>query len=525
MEDSLHAQQVLILDYGSQYTQLIARRVRELGVFCQIKPGQWSEDSIKDLNPNAIILSGGPQSVLGEGSPRIPACVFNMGVPVLGICYGMQAMMQALGGEVSSGGAPEYGPAQVTIHKAGGLFDDICDELAASGESAVSVWMSHGDRVDALAPGFETLASNDDTPHAAVADVSRHFYGIQFHPEVTHTPQGGRMLSHFLFDIAGLAKNWQTDRIIEEQVALIREQVGNDRVLVALSGGVDSAVVAALIHRAIGDQLTCLFVDTGLLRYQEREQVEQVFKNHFGMDLHIADASDRFFHALAGANDPEEKRRIIGHEFIAVFDEETKRLGANIPWLAQGTIYPDVIESAADSGHSEVIKSHHNVGGLPDDMPFQLVEPIRELFKDEVRKVGLALGLPAELIQRHPFPGPGLAVRSLGEVTREYASILARADHCFLSVLREHGYYDKVSQAFAVFMPVKAVGVKGDARHYGYVIALRAVTTIDFMTADWATLPAELLQEASHRIIAEVPEVARVVYDITSKPPGTIEWE
>lgn len=522
MRTDIHAQRLLILDYGSQYTQLIARRVRELQVFCEVLPGQASAELIQAKNPKAVILSGGPQSVTDPFSLRIPEVVFDLGCPVLGICYGMQAMMQALGGEVKNDGQPEYGPAVVNILDKEGLFSPI----ETGDHASMDVWMSHGDYVSILPPGFHATASTETTPYAAVANLERQLFGIQFHPEVTHTPQGTRLLNYFLQDVCGFEKNWTLTNIIDDQMTHLREQIGDEDVLLGLSGGVDSSVVAAILNKAIGKQLHCLFVDTGLSRLNEPEQVKEVFVRHFGMDLRIVDAKDEFFTALAGVADPERKRKIIGNKFIEVFEREAIKLSDKVSWLAQGTIYPDVIESAAaGSGHAEVIKSHHNVGGLPDHMQLKLVEPIRELFKDEVRKIGLQLGLPQALIERHPFPGPGLAVRCLGALDAEQVQILQRADHLFLQVLREHGWYDQVSQAFAVFLPVKAVGVKGDARAYGYVIALRAVTTIDFMTAEWAQLPPDLLQDAAHRITSEISEVTRVVYDITSKPPGTIEWE
>jgi GMP synthase (glutamine-hydrolysing) len=521
MPTDIHAERLLILDYGSQYTQLIARRVRELNVYCEVLPGQAPADLIQSKNPKAIILSGGPQSVTDSNSLQVPDVVFDMGCPVLGICYGMQAMMQALGGEVKNDGQPEYGPAVVNILDSRALFSAV-----ESDNASLNVWMSHGDTVSILPAGFHATASTQGTPYAAVANLERQFFGLQFHPEVTHTPQGIKLLNYFLQDICGFSKTWTLNNIIDEQITHLRQDIGEEEVLLALSGGVDSSVVAAILHQAIGKQLHCLFVDTGLSRLNEPEQVKTVFVDHFGMDLKIVDAKDEFFQALAGVEDPERKRKIIGNKFIEIFEREAAQLSDKVSWLAQGTIYPDVIESAAvGSGHAEVIKSHHNVGGLPDDMNLKLVEPIRELFKDEVRKIGLELGLPKELISRHPFPGPGLAVRCLGALDGEQIHILQQADHLFLSVLHEFGWYDQVSQAFAVFLPVKAVGVKGDARAYGYVIALRAVVTIDFMTAEWAQLPADLLQEAAHRITSEIDEVTRVVYDITSKPPGTIEWE
>jgi GMP synthase (glutamine-hydrolysing) len=518
MSREIHASGLLILDYGSQYTQLIARRVRELGVYCEVLPGQVSDALIREKAPKAIILSGGPQSVTATNSLRIPKIVFSGGCPVLGICYGMQAMVQALGGEVRSDGKPEYGPALLDVLDKRGLFSTVL--------SPMPVWMSHGDYVSVLPPGFHATASTEGTPFAAVADLERQFFGLQFHPEVTHTPQGTQLLNYFLENICGFSKTWTLEHIIEDQIEHLREKIGDEEVLLALSGGVDSSVVAAILHRAIGRQLHCLFVDTGLSRLNEPEQVKTVFIEHFGIDLIVVDAKNEFFSALKGIVDPEEKRKKIGHLFIKIFERESLKLSNNVRWLAQGTIYPDVIESAAvGSGHAEVIKSHHNVGGLPDNMNLKLVEPIRELFKDEVRQIGLALGLPKSLIDRHPFPGPGLAVRCLGALDEEQVGILQRADDLFLETLREHGWYDRVSQAFAVFLPVKAVGVKGDARAYGYVIALRAVVTIDFMTAEWAPLPVDLLQDAAHRITSALEEVTRVVYDITSKPPGTIEWE
>lgn len=521
MSSDIHAEKLLILDYGSQYTQLIARRVRELGVFCEVLPGQIDASIIKEKSPQAIILSGGPQSVTAADSLRIPACVFELGCPVLGICYGMQAMVQALGGEVRRDGKPEYGPARVQILETSALFSTV--QLQ---DQQMDVWMSHGDHVAVLPAGFHATARTEGTPYAAIANLERKFFGIQFHPEVTHTPQGGKVLDYFLKTVCGFSGSWTLSNIIDDQIEKLRADIGDEDVLLALSGGVDSSVVAALLHKAIGSQLHCLFVDTGLSRLNEPQQVKELFVDHFGMDLKVVDAKQEFFAALQGIADPEEKRKRIGHLFIEVFERESKKLSDKVSWLAQGTIYPDVIESAAvGSGHAEVIKSHHNVGGLPEDMQLKLVEPIRELFKDEVRKIGLQLGLPQSLIGRHPFPGPGLGVRCLGAIDPEQVAILQRADHLFLQVLQEFDWYDKVSQAFAVFLPVKAVGVKGDARAYGYVIALRAVVTIDFMTAEWVQLPADLLQETAHRITSQIKEVTRVVYDITSKPPGTIEWE
>jgi GMP synthase (glutamine-hydrolysing) len=521
----IHADRVLILDFGAQYTQLIARRVRELGVYSEIYPCDADPGEIKRFAPKALILSGGPESVYAAKSPEAPPEVFTLGVPVLGICYGMQTMAAQLGGQVESSSHREFGAAQIRPTGSSRLFDGLEDNRDAAGRRVLDVWMSHGDRVVALPPGFSVTAASDNAPLAAMADESRRLYGLQFHPEVTHSLQGGEILRRFVREIAGCDAAWATGNIIEDSVARIRAQVGRDHVLLGLSGGVDSSVLAALLHRAIGPQLSCVFVDHGLLRLGEGDQVMATFAEHMGVRVVRVDAEQRFLGQLAGEADPEAKRKIIGRVFIEVFDEEAAKL-KDVKWLAQGTIYPDVIESAgAKTGKAHVIKSHHNVGGLPAHMKLQLLEPLRELFKDEVRKLGTALDLPADMVHRHPFPGPGLGVRILGEIRKPYADLLRRADAIFIEELRRHDLYDKVSQAFAVFLPVRSVGVMGDGRRYEPVIALRAVETVDFMTARWARLPYEFLDRVTHRIVNEVPGISRVVYDISGKPPATIEWE
>ena len=521
----IHAQRILILDFGAQYTQLIARRVRELGVYCEIHPWDMSDAQVRAFAPRGVILSGGPESVTGSNPPRAPGAVFELGVPVLGICYGMQAMAQQLGGHVAASSEREFGYAEVTVTGASRLLDQLQDRRNAVGQCLLDVWMSHGDRVAALPPGFTASASTATIPFAAMSDERRRFYGVQFHPEVTHTAQGARLLERFVREICGADPLWSTGNILADAIERARAQVGSGKVLLGLSGGVDSSVVAALLQRAIGDQLVCVFVDHGLLRLGEAEQVMSTFAQHLGVHVIRVDAEARFLAALAGVTDPEAKRKIIGRTFIEVFDEEARRL-SGVRFLAQGTIYPDVIESAgARTGKAHVIKSHHNVGGLPERMHLALIEPLRELFKDEVRRLGLELGLPREMVYRHPFPGPGLGVRILGEVRKEYADLLRRADAIFIEELRGHDLYDRVSQAFAVFLPVRSVGVMGDGRRYDYVIALRAVETVDFMTAHWARLPYEFLDHVSRRIVNEVAGISRVVYDISGKPPATIEWE
>lgn len=521
----IHADRVLILDFGAQYTQLIARRVRELGVYSEIYACDVDAAAIKRFAPKAIILSGGPESVYDAKGLDAPEEVFSAGVPVLGICYGMQTMAAQLGGKVESSSHREFGAAQVRPTGSSRLLDGLEDNRDAEGRRVLDVWMSHGDRVVEVPPGFKIIGSSDNAPLAAMADESRRFYGLQFHPEVTHSLQGGEILRRFVREIAQCSADWATGNIIEDSVARIRAQVGEEKVLLGLSGGVDSSVLAALLHRAIGGQLTCVFVDHGLLRLGEGDQVMATFAQHMGVRVIRVDAEQRFLAALAGEADPERKRKIIGGMFVEIFDEEAAKL-EDVQWLAQGTIYPDVIESAgAKTGKAHVIKSHHNVGGLPQHMKLKLLEPLRELFKDEVRKLGLELGLPGEMVHRHPFPGPGLGVRILGEVRKPHADLLRRADAIFIEELRRHDLYDKVSQAFAVFLPVRSVGVMGDGRRYDYVVALRAVETIDFMTARWARLPYELLDLVVHRIINEVPGISRVVYDVSGKPPATIEWE
>jgi GMP synthase (glutamine-hydrolysing) len=517
-------QKILILDFGSQYTQLIARRVRETNVYCEVHPSDFDARSIKDFGPAGIILSGGPASAAEIETPRAPGLVFELGVPVLGICYGMHTMAAQLGGEVKIARIREFGYAEVQVERPNPLLRDLEDRAGTQGKRFLDVWMSHGDCVRKLPPGFEVIAGNASTPYAAIADVKRKFYGMQFHPEVTHTLQGKAILSRFVHDICGAGHDWTMPDYLEESIGRIRSIVGKDDVILGLSGGVDSSVAAALIHRAIGKQLTCVFVDNGLLRLNEASQVMRTFASRGLKIIHI-DAAAEFLEHLSGVADPEQKRRIIGREFIEVFQREAAKV-ANARWLAQGTIYSDVIESASGNNKkSHTIKSHHNVGGLPDTLHLKLLEPLRELFKDEVRQLGLALGLPHDMVFRHPFPGPGLGVRIVGEVRHEYTELLRQADAIFIEELRAAGWYEKASQAFAVFLPVKSVGVMGDARTYEYVVALRAVKTEDFMTAHWVELPYPLLGKISNRIVNEVRGINRVVYDISGKPPATIEWE
>jgi GMP synthase (glutamine-hydrolysing) len=521
----IHAEQVLILDFGSQYTQLIARRVREAGVYCEIHSWDQADSALELPGVKGIILSGGPESVTLDVPPRIAEGVFDSGIPVLGICYGMQAMAAQLGGAVEACRQREFGYAQVRVQGHTALLRDIEDHTTREGYALLDVWMSHGDRVRSLPPGFELMASTDSSPIAAIADESRQLYGLQFHPEVTHTSQGSRIMKRFLYDICGCHGLWTPGKIIDEYVKTLRATIGHDEVVLGLSGGVDSSVVAALLHRAVGEQLTGVFVDTGLLRLHEGHQVMATLARHMGMRIVKVNAEDRFLTALRGVLDPEQKRKIIGKLFIDVF-KEVAATRTNAAWLAQGTIYPDVIESAgATTGKAHLIKSHHNVGGLPAELGMKLVEPLRELFKDEVRKMGLELGLPSDMVYRHPFPGPGLGVRIIGEVKKEYADLLRQADDIFVTELRNHDLYDRVSQAFAVFLPIKTVAVMGDGRRYEYVVALRAVETTDFMTAHWARLPYDFLDHVSRRIINEVGGISRVTYDISGKPPATIEWE
>lgn len=521
---NIHAHKILILDFGSQYTQLIARRVREAGVYCEIYAWDCGAEAIREFAPRGIILSGGPESVTDQQGPRADQMVFDLGVPVLGICYGMQTMAEQFGGKVSSSNLREFGYARVQKHGDAELLRGIVDHEDADG-CYLDVWMSHGDKVTQLPPGFSTMAATDTCPIAGMCHEEKKLYAVQFHPETTHTRQGARLFTRFVNDICGCDPLWTAANIVEDAIKNVRQKVGSDKVLLGLSGGVDSSVVAALLHRAIGSQLICVFVDNGLLRKNEGDTVMAMFTEHMGVKVIRVNAEQIFLEKLSGVADPEQKRKIIGNTFIEIFDTEATRL-EGVKWLAQGTIYPDVIESAASKhGKAHVIKSHHNVGGLPDDMAFELIEPLRELFKDEVRKIGLELGLPYDMVYRHPFPGPGLGVRILGEVKKTYADLLREADAIFIEELHNADWYHKVSQAFTVFLPVKSVGVVGDGRRYEYVVSLRAVETIDFMTARWAHLPYELLEKVSNRIINEISGISRVTYDVSSKPPATIEWE
>ena len=519
MSKDIIEDRILVIDFGSQYTQLIARRVREIGVYCEIYHYKTSLSVIKKFNPQGIILSGGPETVKQKGSPKVPDKLFDLGIPILGICYGMQTIAKQLGGKVELAEKREFGQADLVLKNlAKGLFKGIK-------KKSINVWMSHGDHVSGLPKGFKSCAKSGNSSIAALFNPAKKIFGLQFHPEVTHTQQGKQILKNFVRDICNCNGLWNPKNIISKSIEEIREKVGSDKVLLGLSGGVDSAVVAALLSKAIDDQLTCVFVDNGLLRLNEGDQVMKTFKDKFGIKVKRTNAGNQFLKGLKGKKDPERKRKAIGKTFIDVFLKEAKK-SKKIKWLAQGTIYPDVIESAGNkNGTAHLIKSHHNVGGLPDYLKLPVIEPLKDLFKDEVRKIGLELGLPREILFRHPFPGPGLGVRILGEIKREYIRILQLADDIFISELVEEGYYDKVSQAFAVFLPVKSVGVVGDSRRYEYVIALRAVETIDFMTAKSATLPHSFLEKVSNRVMNEIPEVSRVTYDISSKPPATIEWE
>ena len=516
---------ILILDFGSQYTQLIARRVRELNVYCEILPYDVDIKRIEELSPISIILSGGPNSVYEDETPKAPDVIFKMGLPILGICYGMQVMTSQLGGKVETSDKREFGYAEIRAQGHSPLLKDIQDKTNKDGHGLLDVWMSHGDKVMSLPENFKIIASNESTPIAAIADEERNFYGVQFHPEVTHTQQGKAIIKRFVLDISVAKPEWNMPDYIDTAVRYIKEIVGNDEVLLGLSGGVDSSVAAALIHRAIGDNLTCIFVDHGLLRLNEAKTVMKTFGKNLGVKVIHVDATEKFMSDLKGISDPEDKRKIIGRDFVEVFQEQAEKF-ENVRWLAQGTIYPDVIESAGGkTKKAHNIKSHHNVGGLPDTLNLKLLEPLRELFKDEVRELGVALGLPREMVYRHPFPGPGLGVRILGEVNMEFADLLRKADAIFIEELKKSGWYEKTSQAFTVFLPVKSVGVMGDGRTYEYVVSLRAVVTSDFMTAHWAEIPYDLLGKVSNRIINEVKGINRVVYDISGKPPATIEWE